>query len=129
MIDAIAVVLVLAAIGNAYFVRDEVRWFRSVSPRSPVLLALLGVTVVVWGFGIYFAIVAARYLADLPDVFPFGGVGLGVVILIIELLPLFIWTQMRLFIRYDADRNDARDAARDASRDPIRDEEHDADPP
>lgn len=109
MVDVIAWMLVVAAVGNGWFVRDGWRWFRSVVPRSPILFALLGVKVVVWAFGIYFAIVAARYLADLPDVFPFGGIGLGVVVIIIELLPLFIWTQMRRFIRHDAEHVDDED--------------------
>lgn len=129
-IKVIAALLVAMGVANLYFVRDGYRWYVAVRPRSPLLFALLGVKVTVWLVGAFIGWIALRLLLELPPL-PFGGVGVGIAILVLELLPFFIWFQMRTFVAEDRARDivrdDARDLARDEVRDPARDLVRDAD--
>lgn len=121
----IAALLVVMAVVNVYFVIDGSRWYRAVSPRSPLLFALLGVKVTVWLAGMFIAFVAGRTLIGLPPL-PLGGIGVGIVIIALELLPAFIWFQMRRSTRETANRDQVRDDARDEGRDLVRDPARDS---
>lgn len=97
MIETFAVLLILAALANTYFVWDGLVLYIRDPRHSPILLALLIVKSVVWATGLYVAILAARYLLRLPPL-PFAGFGLTVVLAAVEALPSFIHLQMRRII-------------------------------
>lgn len=117
----IAGALIFMALVNGYFVLDGLWVYRAVTPPSPLLRALFGVKLAVWLVGAFVGFVALRLLVNWPPL-PFNGIGVGVCILILELLPLFIHLQ----IRHDA-RDEGRDLMRDPARDAARDAERDAD--
>jgi len=85
-----AVLLIVMPVINLFFVRDGYRKYRADPGRSRILLALWVVKLTMWIFGVAFAIYAIRYLSDLPP-FPFNGLSLIAVVLIIEFLPAFIY--------------------------------------
>ena len=121
----IAALLVAMTIVNVYFVWHGGRLYFSVHPHSPILFALFGVKVIIWLVGGYVSLIALRILLDEPAL-PYSGLGLGIVVLVIFLLPAFIWSQMLRAVKYDADKDDARNAARDEGRDEGRDAPRDA---
>jgi hypothetical protein len=127
-LKVLATMLIAMSIINTYFVWHGMKLYRRVRPRSPVLFAMFGVKFTVWAVGLYIAFIAYRVLADAPPL-PFDGVGLGLVVLTLFLLPAFIWYQMRKFTRMDLARDAARDSdrdiGRDEGRDPIRDSARD----
>jgi hypothetical protein len=94
----LAWLLVLAPIGNVYFVWHGFRTWRADPLRSPILLALLVVKVVMWLFGLAFAVFAARYLSGVPP-FPLDGFSLVIIVLIVEMLPAYIHAMIRRFER------------------------------
>ena len=124
MLQVLAGVLVLLGLVNVYFVFHSLRLYLAVQPPSPLLRAVFGVKLAIWAIGVYVGIVAFRFLLALPPL-PFNGVGLGLAILVLELLPFFIWTQIHSFVTEQDLRNKARDRKRDAARDPVRDAAHD----
>ena len=124
-LNIIAALLVALTVVNIYFVWHGGRLYFSVNPRSPILLALFGVKVVIWLVGGYISIISLRVLLAKPPL-PFSGIGLGLVVLIMFLLPAFIWSQMLRAVKYDADKDNARNAARDEGRDEGRDAPRDA---
>jgi hypothetical protein len=125
VVNVIAWLLIIMAVVNVFFVVQATRLHRAVHPRSPVLGALWWVAVSIWLLSVYFAVVAVRYLADISPALPFGGIGLGVVVIFVLTVPAVIYVQMRQFLDTDETRHDARDAGRDEGRDPIRDEARD----
>lgn len=98
---------------NLYFVWHGWVMNRSVDPRSPVLRALLWVKVTIWLMNLYFAIIAYRTLADLDPVLPFGGIGLGLVVLFVLTAPGVVHSQMVLFMGNEVLRRRNRDADRE----------------
>ena len=120
-LDVLAALLVLFGVVNAYFLWQVGRLHWDVSPRSPLVLAMLVVAAAVYVMGAYFTLLSLRYLLDVPGTLPFGGIGLALVILMIEVLPAFIWWQVRRFIGVGQDRDQVRDDARDEGRDSVRD--------
>jgi len=106
---------------NAYVVWHGWLLNGSVAPRSPVLRALLWTKFSIWLLNIYFAMIGYRVLTGSEPVLPFGGLGLGVVILFILTVPLVIHSQMRRFLADEQERTDVRNLARDTGRDEIRD--------
>lgn len=96
-LDVIAALLVAMAVVNLYFVWHGYRMNATVHPRSSVLRALFGVNLTVWLVGAFIGLVALRTLLNLPPL-PFDGLGVGIAILILELLPAYIWLQMRHFV-------------------------------
>ena len=104
LLDAIAVLLVLAPLVNAYFFWLGVRRYRRDSGRSPILLILLVVMAVVWMIGAFTAFLSAVYLSQPPRAPSTPtGVFFGVGLLLIQALPHFIEGQMRRIER-DASR-------------------------
>jgi hypothetical protein len=136
VLNAIGAMLILMVPVNAYIVWHGWALNRSVTPRSPVLRALLWVKFSVWLLNLYFALIGYRHLNHLDPLVPFGGWLLGVVILFVLLVPLVVHSQMKRFIGDERDRADIRNLARDTGRDEIRDPardvardaEHDAGP-
>lgn len=124
-IRLIALLLVVLAVVNVYFVRDALRWYRSVLPPSPLLFALLGVKITIWLMGLFIGFIAFRLLVGWTPL-PFGGLGVGLAVIALELLPVFIWFQMRRATREMTDRDQERDDTRDEVRDPARDTGRDA---
>lgn len=98
VLSAVAWGLILFVPLNTYILWHGWVMNRTVTPRSPVLRALLYVKFSVWLMGLYFAIIGFRYLADLEPILPFGGLGLGVVMLFAVLTPTVIHSQMRRFV-------------------------------
>jgi hypothetical protein len=125
VVNAICWALIVMAPINAYIVWHGWSLNRSVEPRSPVLRALLWAKFSIWFLNLYFAIIGVRVLANLEPVMPFGGFGLGLVILFILTVPVVIHSQMKRFVGDEKDRTEVRDAARDEGRDSIRDEARD----
>ncbi len=121
IINALAWALILMAPINAYIVWHGWTLNRSVTPRSPVLRALLWVKFSIWCMSLYFALIGYRLLADIEPVLPFGGLGMGAVILFVLTVPIVIHSQMRRFVSDEQNRTDIRNLARDAGRDEIRD--------
>jgi hypothetical protein len=99
-LDVLAFLLVLFAIGNVYFVWDGFRLWRASDGKSGILRALFVAKLLVWGVGVFVAIVSARYLLDLEPL-PFSGLGLGIVLLVVELLPAYIHIEMHRIARDD----------------------------
>ena len=125
IIAAISWLLILMAPVNGYVVWHGWLLNGSVTPRSPVLRALLWTKFSIWLLNIYFAVIGYRVLTGSEPVLPFGGLGLGVVILFILTVPLVIHSQMRRFLADEQERTDVRNLARDEGRDGIRDEARD----
>lgn len=119
-LTVVAALLVLMGGVNLFFVRDGLVWYRLVKPASPLLFALLGIELVVWLISVFIGYVALRVILGLPPL-PFNGLGVAVAILVLELIPLFIWLQMKKFVDKDRERDVVRDNARDLARDEIRD--------
>lgn len=101
MLDVIAWMFIAVPLLNTYFAWRSMVTHRLVSPRSPLLRSIMIVGLVLWGLGIYMAVTAARFLVGAPA-FPFGGIGLGIAILTVLLLPAFVWLQMRRFVIAEA---------------------------
>lgn len=120
LIKVISVLLVVMGVVNLYFVWHGYRIFAAVRPPSPVLAAILGVNAAIWLISAFIGYIALRLLLDLPPL-PFGGIGVAIAILVVELLPFFIWFQIRRFVDEDRARDTVRDDARDLGRDEIRD--------
>jgi hypothetical protein len=83
-------ILVFFPFFNLFFVRDGWRKYQADPGRSKILLALWVVKLVMWLFGVTFALFAIRYLLDFPP-FPFNGATLLIIVLVVELLPAFIY--------------------------------------
>jgi hypothetical protein len=103
VLNTILAGLIAMGLLNAYFLWFSFKLYRAVHPRSPILLALAGVSTMVWLIGVYIAVIAGRTLLGLPPL-PFAGIGVGIGILLLEALPAFIWWQMRRFVSDDHDR-------------------------
>ena len=125
VILAICWLLIVMVPVNGYVVWHGWVLNGSVTPRSPVLRAMLWTKFSIWLLNIYFAVIGYRVLTGSEPVLPFGGLGLGVVILFILTVPTVIHSQIRQFVNDEQDRTDVRDEARDAGRDEIRDEARD----
>jgi len=97
---AISLVLVVMPIINALLVIDSVRLYRSDPERSPILLALLWINVVIWVVGILFSMFSIRFLLDIQPVFPANGVLLAVALLAVNLLPVSIYWVVRRYERH-----------------------------
>ncbi len=96
----IAALLIVLALANTYFVWHGTLLYLAVRPRSPVLLALLGVKVVVWVAGLFVARIAVGVVFNLPPL-EYNGLALGLVLLLLFLTPAFIHLQMIRFIEAD----------------------------
>lgn len=96
LLDAIALLLLLAPVPNAYFLALGSRRYRRDVGRSPILLTLLVVMTVVWLIGAFTAVLAGVYLS-LPATTPTTptGVFFGFGLLLLQSLPHFIEGQMR----------------------------------
>ncbi len=125
VILVISWLLIIMVPVNAYVVWHGWILNRSVTPRSPVLRALLWTKFSIWMLNLYFALIGYRVLTGSEPVLPFGGIALGVVIMFILTVPLVIHSQMRRFIFDEQERTDVRNLARDVGRDGIRDEARD----
>ena len=121
VIAGISWALIFMAPVNGYVVWHGLTLNRSVTPRSPVLRALLWTKFSIWLLNLYFAVIGYRVIIGAEPVLPFGGMGLGVVILFILTVPLVIHSQMRRFLADEQERTDVRNLARDTGRDEIRD--------
>jgi hypothetical protein len=127
---------ILAVPINGYIVWHGWTLNASVTPRSPMLRALLWTKFSVWVLNLYLAVIGYRFLNGVDPVLPFGGVGLALMFLFLLAAPLVIHSQMRNFIADELDRHTTRDLGRDEGRDPVRDDardiardaEHDAGP-
>jgi hypothetical protein len=136
VLNAIGAMLILMVPVNAYIVWHGWALNRSVTPRSPVLRALLWVKFSVWLLNLYFALIGYRHLNHLDPLVPFGGWLLSLMFLFLLAAPLVIHSQMRHFIANELERHMTRDLGRDEGRDLVRDEardvardaEHDAGP-
>lgn len=117
ILKVLCVILLGLGLYNFRYVVHGKRLYNSVYPRSPLLFAYWIIKVVIWFVGLYFAVLAVDVFFDLPSL-PFVDIGLGIAILIIELLPSFLHRQMIKFI----DRQEARDIARDKERDATHDQ-------
>jgi len=117
--------LIVMAPVNGYIVWHGWTLNRSVTPRSPVLRALVWTKFSIWLINVYFAVIGFRLLTNADPVLPLGGLALGVVILFVLTVPTVIHSQIRQFVNDEQDRIDVRDEARDAGRDEIRDEARD----
>jgi len=113
--------LIIMAPVNGYVVWHGWALNRSVTPRSPVLRALLWTKFSIWLINVYFAVIGYRLLTGSDPVLPLGGIALGIVILFILTVPMVIHSQMRRFVSDEQERTDVRNLARDAGRDEIRD--------
>jgi hypothetical protein len=89
-------VLIIFPIFNLFFVRDGWRKYKADPHRSRILFALWVVKLVMWIFGLVFALFAVRYLLDFPP-FPFNGASLIVIVLVVELLPAFIYSVLSTY--------------------------------
>ena len=126
IIAAISWLLILMVPVNGYVVWHGWLLNGSVTPRSPVLRALLWTKFSIWMLNLYFALIGYRFLNGIEPALPFGGMGLGGVILFCLLSPTVIHSQMRRFVDDEQERTDVRNLARDVGRDGIRDEARDA---
>lgn len=95
MLQGISVLLIVAAITNVYFVWHGWLIYRRDPHRSPLLRALFVVKLVVWVVAAWSAWAAARFLTGTHDVLPFGGIGLGLILLAVNALPAYVHLQMR----------------------------------
>lgn len=95
MIDVLAWALILAPVANLYFVYHGWRLYRADSEHSPLLAGILVAKVLVWALGMFFGVAAFRYLQNIDPVFPFGGLGLPVALVAINLLPAILHFAIR----------------------------------
>ncbi len=125
LLSALCWALILMVPVNTYILWHGWSLNRSVTPRSPVLRALLWTKFSMWVLTLYFALIGYRFLNGIEPALPFGGMGLGGVILFCLLSPTVIHSQMRRFVDDEQERTDVRNLARDTGRDGIRDEARD----
>ena len=95
ILDAIALLLVVAPIANLYFLVASIGRFRSDPGRSPLLLVLIVINVAVWLIGALTAWFSIIYLAR-PPIAPTTptGVLFGTALLLIQALPHYIQHQI-----------------------------------
>ena len=108
VISVIAWLLLAMLPVNVFFMWQATRLNRAVHPRSPLLRSLWWVAFSIFLMNTWFAIVAYRYLANIQPVMPFGGFGLGVVILFILSVPGVVWFQMQRFVNQNHREHDER---------------------
>lgn len=96
ILDAIALLLVVAPFANLVFLITSIRRFRSDPGRSPLLSILIVVDVVIWLIGVLTAVFSFIYLAR-PYVDPTTptGVLFGIALLLIQALPHYINLMIR----------------------------------
>ena len=92
----IAFVLVIMPIFNLYFVFHGLQLYRKDPLHSPILLMLLIVKFTVWLLGLAIGLFALRYLLEI-QVFPLAGLDLALVLLMVNLLPLFMHIIIRRY--------------------------------
>lgn len=91
ILDAIAILLVVAPVANLYFLIASISRFRDDPGRSPLLSILIVVNVVIWLIGVLTALFAVIYLAR-PPIAPTTptGVLFGLALLLVQALPHYI---------------------------------------
>lgn len=99
ILHLLAYVLIAMPLLNAFFVLDSWLLYRDDPEHSPILLALLWTTAIVWIVGFLFSVFSVRYLLDIEPIFPFDGVALAAALLIINLLPASIYFAIRRYER------------------------------
>jgi hypothetical protein len=100
VLQVIAVLLILFALANVYFV-----WHGgvlAVRVQSRLMTTLFVVKFVVWITALWSALAAVRFLVGVPEILPLGGIGLGLILLAVNTLPAYIHLQM-LAIERDGD--------------------------
>ena len=88
----LAWLLVLMPVVNVVFVVDSVQRWRRIG--GPLLYAFVLVKVIIWGMAVFVGLVSLRYLVGLPGL-PANGIGLAVVLLVVNLIPAYIWLAFR----------------------------------
>lgn len=101
MLQAYSVALVLIALLNTYFVVDGTRRLRSDPKRSPLLLALLAVKIVVWLTGLVLTVLLGLEITGHPAPVNVAQIIRGIVLLAVLTLPAFLHYQMVRVSRRD----------------------------
>ena len=96
LLETVATLLVLAPFANVYFLFNSVQRYRHDPGRSPFLEILVVTKAMVFLIGVLMAILAGFYLAQ-PRVAPTTptGVLFGLGLLLVQLLPLYIYLRIR----------------------------------